>query len=46
VAALVIGIVLDGGRKEGVDEGRLSQSRLSSNLTSETLASGPRNPFG
>ena len=32
VAALVIGVVLDGGREEGVDKGGLSESRLSSNL--------------
>lgn len=32
VTALVIGIVLNGGREEGVDEGGLSESRLASNL--------------
>lgn len=32
MAALVVGIVFDGGRKEGVDEGRLSEARLASNL--------------
>lgn len=32
VATLVVGIVLDGGRKERVDESRLSEARLSSNL--------------
>lgn len=32
VSALVIGIVLDGGRKEGVDEGGLSEARFTGNL--------------
>jgi hypothetical protein len=32
VSALVVGVVLDGGGKEGVDEGRLSESRLASDL--------------
>lgn len=32
VAALVIGVVLDGGGEQGVDEGRLSQAGLASNL--------------
>lgn len=32
VAALVVGIVLDGGGEEGVDECSLSQARLASNL--------------
>lgn len=32
VALLVVGIVLDGGREQSVDECGLSQSRLSSNL--------------
>ena len=32
MAALVVGIVLDGGGEEGVDEGRLAQPRLASNL--------------
>lgn len=32
VAALVVGVVLDGGREQGVDKRGLSQSRLSSNL--------------
>jgi len=32
VSALVVGIVLDGGGEQGVDEGSLSQSRLASNL--------------
>ena len=32
VAALVVGIVLDGGGEEGVDEGGLAQARLASNL--------------
>lgn len=34
MATLVIGIVLDGGRKQGVDKRGLSQSRFSSNLYS------------
>lgn len=37
VAALVIGIVLDGGGEESVDEGSLSQSRLSGNLQTGSL---------
>ena len=32
VAALVVGIVLDRGREESVDEGGLSKARLASNL--------------
>ncbi|KAI6755223.1 hypothetical protein HG531_004329 [Fusarium graminearum] len=32
VASLVIGVVLDGGREESVDEGSLAQTRLASNL--------------
>jgi hypothetical protein len=32
VSALVVGVVLNGGGKECVDEGRLSESRLASNL--------------
>lgn len=32
VTALVVGIVLDGGGEEGVDEGSLSEARLASNL--------------
>ncbi len=32
VPPLVIGIVLDGSREQGVDERRLSQARLASNL--------------
>lgn len=32
VTALVVGIVLDGGREQGVDEGGLSKARLASNL--------------
>lgn len=32
VAALVVGVVFDGGREECVDEGRLSEARLASNL--------------
>lgn len=34
VSSLVIGIVLDGGGEEGVDEGGLSKARLASNLRS------------
>lgn len=32
VAALVVGVVLDSGGEEGVDEGGLSKTRLASNL--------------
>ena len=32
VTSAVVGVVLDGGRKEGVDEGRLSATRLASDL--------------
>lgn len=32
VTALVVGVVFDSSRKQGVDKGSLSQSRLSSNL--------------
>jgi hypothetical protein len=32
VSSLVVGIVLDGGGEERVDEGRLSEPRLASNL--------------
>jgi hypothetical protein len=32
VAALVVGVVLDGGGEEGVDEGGLAESGLASNL--------------
>lgn len=32
VSALVVGIVLDSGREEGVDEGRLSEARLARHL--------------
>ena len=32
VSSLVVGIVLDGGGEEGVDEGCLSETGLSSNL--------------
>jgi hypothetical protein len=32
VSALVVGVVLDGGREEGVDEGGLSEARFASNL--------------
>jgi len=32
VSALVVGVVLDGGGEEGVDEGGLSEARFASNL--------------
>jgi hypothetical protein len=32
VSSLVVGIVLDGGGEERVDEGRLSETRLAGNL--------------
>ena len=32
VAALVVGVVLDGGGEEGVDEGCLAEPRLAGNL--------------
>ena len=32
VAALVVGVVLDGGREQRVDEGRLAQPGLARNL--------------
>jgi hypothetical protein len=32
VSALVVGIVLDGGGEQRVDEGRLAESRLAGNL--------------
>lgn len=32
MSALVVGVVLDGRGEEGVDEGRLAQTRLASNL--------------
>ena len=38
VALLVVGIVLDGGGEQCVDEGCLSQSRLASDLDSKMLA--------
>lgn len=38
MTALVVGIVLDGGREQRVDESRLSEARLSSNLMAELLA--------
>jgi hypothetical protein len=37
VTALVVGVVLDGGREQGVDERGFSQSRLSSNLRPSDL---------
>lgn len=38
VSLLVVGVVLDGGREESVDEGGLSQARFARNL----LSSGDR----
>ena len=38
MTALVVGVVLNGGGKQSVDEGSLSQSRLSSNLDSTTVS--------
>ncbi len=38
MTTLVVGIVLDGGREQRVDESRLSEARLSSNLTANMLA--------
>lgn len=34
MSSAMIGVVLDGRGKEGVDEGRLSEARLSCHLTS------------
>jgi len=39
MSALVIGVVLDGGREKGVDEGRLSKSRFTGNLKLSTSVS-------
>lgn len=39
VTALVVGVVFDSSRKQGVDKGSLSQSRLSSNLYFPPLVS-------
>jgi hypothetical protein len=36
MTAAVVGVVLDGGGEEGVDEGSLSQARLASNHDSES----------
>ena len=36
VTAAVVGVVLDGGGEEGVDEGRLSKARLAGNHDSES----------
>ena len=36
VSSLVVGIVLNGGGEERVDEGRLSEARLARNLYSQT----------
>ena len=33
MSTLVVGVVLDGGREQGVNEGGLSKARLASNLT-------------
>ena len=38
VSSLVVGIVLDGGREESVDEGCLSETGLASNLCASELA--------
>lgn len=37
MSALVVGVVLDCGGEEGVDEGRLSKARLASNLQTVRL---------
>lgn len=37
VSSLVVGIVLDGGREESVDEGCLSETGLASNLCASEL---------
>jgi hypothetical protein len=42
VPALVIGVVLDSGGEERVDEGRLAQSGLASNLTGGQKQLQPR----
>lgn len=39
MSTLVVGIVLDGGGEEGVDEGGLSEARLASNLFQERAVS-------
>ena len=38
MSAFVVGIVLDGGRKQRVDKGSLAKARLSSNLIARALA--------
>jgi hypothetical protein len=45
VSALVIGIVLDGGREECVDEGSFAQSRLASNLKRISTYPGNLMPY-
>ena len=40
VAALVVGIVLDGGGEQRVDEGGLSESRLAGNLQGSRVSTG------
>lgn len=40
VSSLVVGVVLDGGREQGVNEGGLSEARLASNLTLYQLLNG------
>ena len=42
VSSLVVGIVLDGGREEGVDEGGLAQARLAGNLDNRSVTTKPR----
>ena len=39
MTTLVVGIVLDGGREQRVDESRLSEAGLSSNLTMDSVVS-------
>jgi hypothetical protein len=43
VAFLVIGVILNGGREECVDEGRLSQARFTSNLMGGSRVSPEHN---
>jgi hypothetical protein len=38
VATLVVGVVLDGGGEERVDEGRLSETRLASDLQQSAVS--------
>jgi hypothetical protein len=46
VAALVVGVVLNGGGEEGVDEGRLSKARFASNLRELAIAAGQGKEMG